>query len=64
MATEPDPPIWTAPSKIAEGSLSEMVEQWGALPQSHQGHHIIKIHNGELREANIRKMLEDPRHQG
>ena len=61
MALAPDAPIWVDGGKVAAGSLSEMLELWRALPESHQRHHTIAIAGGPLNERAIRGLLEQPR---
>lgn len=62
MAIAPDPPIWDNADQVAQGSLSEMVEQWGELPLSHQQYHTIAIHGGTLTASTIKGLLQQPRH--
>lgn len=60
MALAPDEPIWAESGRVAEGSLSEILECWSKLPPSHQQYHVINIAGGSLSEAIIRGLLEQP----
>ena len=60
MAIAPDPPIWIGADQVAEGSLSEMIEQWGRLPQSHRQYYTIAIHGGTLSSVAIEGLLQQP----
>lgn len=57
MATAPDPAIWMDAAKVAEGPLSDMLDQWSDLPPSHQSSHLIVAQGRQIAPAEIREML-------
>ncbi|CAM3135053.1 hypothetical protein SPAN111604_05570 [Sphingomonas antarctica] len=61
MALAPDPPIWSEPSQVADGNLSDMLRKWADLPPSHQPHHGIEINGDILTEPAIRGWIDQPR---
>jgi hypothetical protein len=58
MAVEPDPPIWVEAGKVAEGTLSEMLNKWSDLPASHQAHHGIRVHASDMSAETIHGLID------